>query len=58
MTNYEAIQKMSVEEMASVFYMFLKPMMDNFNLSEEQKKKTKEQIKEFLLIDIKTNKKG
>lgn len=56
MKNYEAIQKMGVEEMASIFYMFLKPTMDNFNLSEEQKKKTKEQIKDFLLVDIKTNK--
>lgn len=58
MTNYEAIRAMSIEEMAAFLYLFLKPMMDNFNLKEEQKIKIKESLKEFLRTEITTNKKG
>ena len=53
MKNYEAIKNMSVEEMASTFYMFVKPFMDAFELPEEQRKKMQESIKTFLETEVK-----
>ncbi len=48
MTNYEAIKEMSVEEVAALLYIFIKPFMDTFDMTEEQKKKARESIREFL----------
>ena len=48
MNNYEAIKKMSLEEMGATFYMFIKPFMDAFEISEEQKEKARDSIKAFL----------
>ena len=52
MKNYEVIQKMNADEMASIFYMFLNPMLEEFKVSKEEKQRTKERIKEFLNKDI------
>jgi hypothetical protein len=53
MTNYEAIKNMSIGEMAAVFYMFTKPMMDAFEMSKEQKEQMKNNIKTFLNTEVK-----
>lgn len=52
MTNYEAIKKMSVEEMAAVFYIFAKPMMDAFNMSDQDKDKMRKNIRAFLNHEV------
>lgn len=48
MTNYEAIKNMSIEEMAAVFYMFVKPMMDGFEIPKENREQIKKSIMLFL----------
>ncbi len=53
MKNYEAIKNMSIEEMAATFYIFVKPFMDAFELSEEQKKEMRNSIKTFLETEVK-----
>lgn len=53
MTNYEAIKNMSADEMAAVFYMFTKPMMDAFEMSKEQKDQMRDSIKAFLKTEVK-----
>lgn len=52
MTNYEVIKEMSVEEMAAVFYLILKPVFDFFGLSEEQRNEQKENIMKFLSAEV------
>ena len=48
MTNYEAIKDMSLEEVAAMFYIFVKPFLDTFDMTEEQKKRAREAIRDFL----------
>ena len=48
MKTYEVIKEMSVDEMATIFYLFLKPFCDAFDLTEEQKKAVREKIRAFL----------
>ena len=52
-TNYEAIKEMSMEEMAAVFYIFAKPFMDTFGFNEEQRLKTREDIRTMLTSETK-----
>ena len=53
MTNYEAIKKMSINEMAAVFYLFAKPMMDAYEMSKEQKGQMRDGIMAFLNTEVK-----
>lgn len=53
MTNYEAIKEMSIDEMAAVFYIFAKPMMDAFEFDVEDKNKMRQSIKNFLKAEVK-----
>ncbi len=55
MTNYEAIKDMNIEEMAAIFYMFIKPFMDTFELSEVQKKAMRESVMAFLKTEVKAH---
>ena len=48
MTNYDAIKKMSIAEVAAVFYIFLKPIMDAYEFTPEQREVIKRNIKTFL----------
>ena len=48
MTNYEAIKEMSVEEMAAMLYLFIKPFMDAFDMTEKDRKIMSVSILEFL----------
>lgn len=48
MKNYEALKKMSFEEMAAMLYLFIKPIMDALNMKEEQRQQVREQIRAFL----------
>ena len=52
MTNHEAIKRMSKEEMAAVFYMFVKPMMDALNMDEGQKNSMRNSIRSFLEAEV------
>ena len=54
-TNYEAIKTMSLEEMAAVFYMFMKPQLDSLNATAEQREEARTQIRAFLTAEVKTN---
>lgn len=51
-TNYEAIKNMSIEEMAVVLYMFVKPMMDGFEIPEENREELKKSIMAFLKNEV------
>lgn len=51
-TNYEAIKNMSIEEMAVVFYMFAKPMMDGFGIPKENREGLKRSIMAFLKNEV------
>lgn len=53
MTNYEAIKNMSVNEMAAVFYLFAKPMMDAFEMNKKEKDQMRESIMIFLNAEVK-----
>ena len=53
MTNYEAIKKMSIAEMRGVFYIFLKPFMDAFEFTPEQREGIKQNIDTFLNTEVK-----
>ncbi len=55
MTNYEAIKDMNIEEMAAIFYMFIKPFMDAFELSEDQKRAMRESVMAFLETEVKAH---
>lgn len=52
MTNYDAIKKMSKIEMQAVFYIFLKPFMDAFELTPEQRDGIKQNIDTFLNTEV------
>lgn len=56
MTNHEMIQRMNAEEMAAMIYIFLKPMMDTFKVTDDQKKQLKEQIRTFLKKEVQSTK--
>lgn len=56
MTNFEAIKEMSVEEVAAMLYIFIKPFMDTLDTTEEGKMKVRESIREFL--NTETTEKG
>ena len=51
MNNYEHIKQMSIEEMAAMLYIFLKPFMDGFEIGEEQKKQMRASIMAFLTAE-------
>lgn len=53
-TNYEAIKEMSLEEMSAVFYFFLKPVIEAFDLDEEKefKETMKRHIRTFLAAEV------
>lgn len=53
MTNYEAIKQMSMPEMAAVFYLFTKPVLDCLEATEEDTEKLKKSIREFLATEVK-----
>ena len=57
MTNYEVIKQMSIEEMATMFYLFILPSLDALNMEEEDKKtireNSKKNIREFLRAEMK-----
>lgn len=57
MTNYEAIKRMSIEEMAAMFYLFILPSLDALDMEEEDKKtireNSKKNIREFLKAEVK-----
>lgn len=55
MKNYEAIKTMSLEEMAAMLYMFVKPFMEFLNMTAEQKDKMRKHIREFLAAEVKRN---
>ncbi len=48
MTNYEAIKNMSEEEIAAVFYMFMKPAIEVLAIGEKDRQVIRETIKTFL----------
>lgn len=52
MTNYEAIKKMSRIEMQAMFYIFLKPFADAFELTPEQRETIKQNISTFLNTEV------
>ena len=57
-TNYDAIKNMSIDEMAAVFYMFMRPILEAFKLDDaEHKQKVRNTIKAFLNAEVKTNSK-
>lgn len=51
-TNYDVIKEMSIEEMAAVFYLFIKPLLDCFEMTEEQRKEVKKGIMESLNQEV------
>lgn len=52
MTNHEAIKGMSVEEMAFVFYMMMKPFIEAMGASEEDGKAIRDNLRAFLQSDV------
>ena len=56
-TNYDVIKEMSIEEMTTVFYLFIKPILDCFEMTEEQRKEVKKGIMESLNQEVKVIKK-
>ena len=49
---------MSIDEMAAVFYMFMRPILEAFKLDDaEHKQKVRNTIKAFLNAEVKTNSK-
>lgn len=53
MTNYEAIKRMSLEEMGAIFYLFAKPMLDGLEATKEDREKLRKSIREFLATEVK-----
>ena len=53
MTNHEHIQKMSLPEMAAMFYLFAKPFAELLNMTDEQKAEMRKEIHDFLKSDAK-----
>lgn len=53
MTNYEAIKRMSLEEMAAMLYLFAKPMLDGLEATKEDREKLQKSIREFLTTEVK-----
>ena len=53
MKNYEIIKSMGVEEMAAMFYLFLKPFMDSFEFDDEHRENMKHNIRCFLNAEVK-----
>lgn len=60
MTNYEAIKEMSMEEMATMFYLFAKPILDAFDFDKDQQEKVREIMRKntraFLAAEVKRRK--
>ena len=57
-TNFDIIKTMNKEELAATFYMFIKPFMDGFELSEEQKNDMRKSIMDFLNSECGVKKNG
>lgn len=53
MTNYEAIKQMSQEEMAAIFYLFVRPMLDGLSATDAQREEVQGFIKVFLATEVK-----
>lgn len=53
MKNYEAMKNMSMEEMAAVFYIFMKPIMDAFDFDADTRKMMRDNIRTFLNTEVK-----
>jgi len=53
MTNYEAVKRMSLEEMAAMLYLFAKPMLDGLEATKEDREKLQKSIREFLTTEVK-----
>lgn len=54
MTNYEAIKNMSIEEMATMFYLFILPSLDALDMDEENKKTIRENSKKNIRAFLKS----
>ena len=55
MTNHEALKTMSADEMAAIFYLMMKPLIEAFGFDDEQAVKEMMQmhIKQFLKSEVK-----
>lgn len=54
MNNYEAIKRMSLDEMAAVFYLFARPMLDGLAADAPQRQEIQESIRAFLSAEVKS----
>lgn len=49
---YEVIKEMSIEEMAAVFYLNMKPILDLYQVPEEMRKELKKDVIKMLNEEV------
>lgn len=53
MTNYEAIKRMSLEEVGAMLYLFAVPTLNRLDATDEVRDKLRKSIREFLTTEVK-----
>lgn len=56
MTNYEAIKRMSKEEVAAMLYLFARPFFELLKMDNDSREEAKKDIRAFLDSEVKEKK--